>query len=228
MDTSLPSQILHTANGAYPLHEYHLALAEREWTILHTGVVLTYADELRFFRELLNHIPYGVALWPSAIALAYDLAERGEALEGKTVLELGAGTGLPGIVAASLGAQVLQTDQQEMAMTVCQRNAVLNRVASIQHRLVDWTEWEENGYFDWIIGSDILYGEPLHASLRQIFETNLAPGGRILIADPFRGPSLHFLESLQESGWQVAASKWNLGDEASPRPIGVFELRSAA
>src|SRR5690348_2982337 len=103
-------QMLHTSEGAYPLHEYHLLLAEREWIILHTGVVLTYDDELQFFRELKNHLPYGVALWPAAIALAYEIASRNDAFAGKTVLELGAGTGLPGILAASLGAQVVQTD----------------------------------------------------------------------------------------------------------------------
>jgi methyltransferase-like protein 23 len=219
---------LHTSEGeTYPLHDYHLRLAGREWTILHTGVVLTYADELQFFRDLLNHIPYGVALWPSAIALAYELASRGEELTGKTVLELGAGTGLPGIVAASLGARVVQTDRQELAMTVCRRNCHENNIAAIEHRLVDWTDWHDESRYDWIIGSDILYGEPMHSPLQHIFETNLAPGGRILLSDPFRGTSLHLLEGLQEQGWNVVASKWSLGDEDNPRPIGVFELSLA-
>ena len=50
---------------------------------------------------------YGVTLWPSAIALAHDLAARGNRLRDLRVLELGAGTGLPGIVAASFGARVI-------------------------------------------------------------------------------------------------------------------------
>ncbi len=224
--TQAPTQppMLHTSEGAYPLHEYTLRLAGREWTVLHTGVVLTQADEWQFFREFLPPLPYGVALWPSAIALAYELASRGGALADKTVLELGTGVGLPGIVAASLGAQVVQTDRQELAMMLCRRNGDLNRVEGIEPSLADWTNWREKRRFDWILGSDILYSEAMHPHLRRIFESNLAAEGRILLADPFRGISLRLLESLQEQGWNITMTKWKLGEEDDPRPIGVFEL----
>lgn len=225
MTASTPQpQILHTSDGAYPLHEYHLMLSGRKWIILHTGVVLTQADELQFFREMLNRLPYGVALWPSAIALAHDLVSRGDAFKGKTVLELGAGTGLPGIAAASLGARVVQTDRQDLAMLVCERNSRINGVAGVEHRLVDWTDWRDEERYDWIIGSDILYGEAMHPHLRRIFRDNLAPDGHILLADPFRGASLRLLESLQEEGWKIEVAKWNLGDEDAPRPVGIFDL----
>jgi predicted nicotinamide N-methyase len=217
-------QLLRTSAGQYPLHEYHLILAERRWTILHTGLVLTYEDEQRYLREQLTHLPYGVALWPSAIAMAHELAHRGDELRGKTVLELGAGTGLPGLIAASLGARVVQTDRQELAMAVCRRNGELNGVEHVAHALVDWTEWQHDVRYDRIIGSDILYSERLLPFLAAIFSKNLAPGGRVLIADPLRAPSLRFLESLQEQGWSITLNKWNLGDEREPRPFGVFEL----
>jgi predicted nicotinamide N-methyase len=221
--------MLHTPDGSFPLHEYHLRLAGREWTVLHTGVVLTFEDERRFFQDLMNRIPYGVALWPSAIALAYELASRGEqVLAGKTVLELGAGTGLPGIVAASLGARVVQTDRQEMAMLVCERNGVLNRVAGIERRLVDWAEWQDTERYDWIIGSDILYGEAMHPHLQQIFAANLAPDGHVLVADPFRGASLRLFETLLSQGWDIEITRWNLGEEDHARAVGLFDLTRAA
>ena len=217
-------QMLQTANGTYPLHEYHLPLAGREWVILHTGVLLTHAEEEEFFKDLLNHLPYGVALWPSSIALAYELASRGESLAGKRILELGAGTGLPGIVAASLGARVVQTDREEAAMSVCKRNAERNGVTEIEHRLVDWTQWGDTERYDWIIGADILYGAAMHPHLVRILETSLAPGGHVLLSDPFRGTSLRLLESLETQGWKVTVTKWRLGDPNAPRNIGVFEL----
>lgn len=216
-------ETLKTTHGTFPLEDYHLELAGRAWRVLHTGVVLTQADESHFFRELIQQLPYGVALWPSAIALAHELAERGPELAGRSLLELGSGTGLPGIVAASLGARVTQTDRHELAMAVCQRNGERNGAPGVEHALVDWTDWQDERRYDWIIGSDILYGDAMHPHLRRIFQSNLAPGGRVLLADPLRAPSLSFLEQLQDAGWSVAMSKWTLGNE-KPRVFGVFEL----
>jgi predicted nicotinamide N-methyase len=220
--------VLRTEAGEFPLADFRLGLAGREWTVLHTGAILSFADEQHFLREMREHLPYGVALWPAAIALAHDVASRPEAFRGGRVLELGAGTGLPGIVAASLGARVVQTDRHELAMSVCRLNGERNGVGAIEHRLADWTEWEDAARYDWILGSDILYGDALHPHLRRIFERNLAAGGRVLLADPFRATSLRLLEALEADGWTVALAKWNVGEEETPRPIGVFELAPPA
>lgn len=117
-----------------PLHEYRLRVAGRLWTILHTGAMLTPADETHFFNELMSLLPYGVPLWSATIALAHDVASRAEAFRDKRILELGAGTGLPGIVAASLGGQVVQTDRHELALSVCKRNGERNAVQMIEYR----------------------------------------------------------------------------------------------
>ena len=220
------SPLLKTSTGEFLLHEFHLALAKREWTILHAGVVLTHDDEKIFLEETRQRLPYGVALWPSSIALAQDLASRGTlAFAGKTVLELGAGTGLPGIVAASFGAHVVQTDTQELALDVCRRNGRRNRQDTIEYRQVDWTNWQDTAQYDLILGSDILYGESMHEHLRFIFAQNLAPGGAVLLADPFRAPGIRLLETLEnKEGWTVYGSKWKLGEASDPRAIGVFEL----
>ena len=216
--------LLHTSVGEFPLQEYRLRAAGREWSILHTGALLTLDDEAHFFRELMQRLPYGVALWPAAIALAHDVASRPDAFQGRRVLELGAGPGLPGIVAAALGAQVVQTDRHALALSVCQRNSARNGVQTIQHRQADWTTWTDAERYDWIIGSDILYVEALHPHLRRIFESNLAPGGRILLADPFRAVSLRLLEAMEADGWRIAVSKWSIGEDSAPRAIGLFEL----
>jgi predicted nicotinamide N-methyase len=223
-DGSSAPRTLDTPTGPVPLHEFHLRLAGREWTVLHTGLLLTFEEEQAFLKHQREKLPYGVALWPSAIALAYDLADRGEALKGASVLELGAGTGLPGIVAASLGARVVQTDRHEMAMAVCARNGAANGVTGVERRMADWTAWDIAEQFDFILGSDILYTEALHPHLAAILNGSLAPGGRALLSDPFRAPSLRLLESLEAEGWSISLATWNLGGEEDPRVVGVYEL----
>jgi predicted nicotinamide N-methyase len=152
------------------------------------------------------------------------LGARGDVFRGRRILELGAGTGLPGIVAASLGASVVQTDRHELALTVCRGNGKRNGIDTIEYRVADWSHWDDGSRYDWIIGADVLYGGTMHPHLRRIFESNLAPGGRLLLADPFRSASLRLLEALESDRWRIEMTKWNVGEEGTPRPIGVFEL----
>jgi methyltransferase-like protein 23 len=204
--------------------EYHLRLGGRAWKVRHTGAILSFLDEQRFLGIAEGRPPYGIALWPAAIALAHDLAARADTLHGVNVLELGAGTGLPGIVAASYGAHVVQTDGNEKALELCRQNGASNGLTNIEYRLADWTSWGETARYDLLLGADVLYAERQHTHLRRIFETNLAPHGRVLLADPFRSSSVRLLESLESDGWTIALSKWSVGEDVAPRPIGVFEL----
>ena len=217
---------LDTPAGAVPLHEYHLPLAGRTWSILHTGAMLTLEDERRYLieKEEKDRLPYGVVLWPAAIALAHEVASRGDALAGKRVLELGAGTGLPGIVAGSFGARVVQTDRNELALAVCRRNGERNGVRTLEHRIADWTSWTDDDRYDLIIGSDIIYATSVHDELMAIFGRNLAPGGSVLLSDPFRIVSLPILDQLDATGWRASVSKWSVGEEGEPRSVGVYEF----
>lgn len=214
-------RVVVTPSGELPLHEYHLHLGDRAWRILHAAAVFGHDDEHRFLGAEIR-IPYGLALWPSSVALAHDLETRD--LAGKRILELGAGTGLPGIVAATLGASVVQTDFQDVALQLCVQNARRNR-ATVEHRAADWTAWTDTARYDYVIGSDILYTEGMRPHLRAIFDANLAPGGTLLLADPLRKQSVPLLEAMEADGWLVSMSKWTVGGDTETRAIGVYELR---
>jgi predicted nicotinamide N-methyase len=221
MPTSQPL-ILSTTAGDLPLEEYRLSLGGQAWSILHTRAIISQQDEQRFLLGDHPHLPYGIVLWPAAIALAHEIAAR--SVKGASVLELGAGTGLPSIVAARLGARVVATDRNAAALAVCRRNAERNGVV-LEQRAADWTEWHETDTYDLILGADVLYADSLHPELRHIFETNLAPGGQVLLSDPFRPLSFDLLEAMAADGWNVSVNRWTVGVEPPPRPIGVFELK---
>ena len=57
---------------------------------------------------------YSFYTWPSAPVLAWFLWEHRRELPGKKVVELGAGTALPGILAAKCGALVTLTDSASL------------------------------------------------------------------------------------------------------------------
>ncbi|MCE9567921.1 MAG: methyltransferase domain-containing protein [Planctomycetes bacterium] len=219
-----PSSVLRTTAGDFSLGECRLAVGGKEWSVVYTAAIVSRDDEARYLADKANQMPYGVALWPAAIALAHEIATRPHEFRDKRLLELGAGTGLPGIVAASLGAMVAQTDRNELALHVCRLNGERNQATGIEYRLADWTAWDDTRRYDWIIGSDILYADTLHSHLRRIFENSLAPGGRVLLADPYRADSLPMLEGMEADGWRVTHSRWSIGDGGNARPIAVYEL----
>lgn len=218
------TEALSTTIGDIPLEEVVVESSGRAWSLLHSGAILSYEDEQRFLSGE-KRLPYGIVLWPAAIALAHAMATR--ATRGMRVLELGAGTGLPGLVAAALGADVVQTDNQEVALFVCRRNAERNGVRGVEHRLADWTAWSDLDRYDLILGADILYGTTMHPHLRAIFEANLAPGGTVLLADPFRKSSFPLIETMADEGWRVSFDKWTVGLAPPARPVGVFALTRA-
>lgn len=225
-ESTAAAEMLHTDTDDFPLQEARLSIAGREVSILHTNALFSSESEADFLLIYKHVIPYGAALWPSAVAMAGEIAGRGGALRGASVLELGAGTGLTGIVAAALGARVVQTDGDEVAMSLCRRNGARNGVAdAIEYRTADWARWDDAARYDLIIGSDILYGDGTHPLLRAIFERNLAPGGRILLSDPYRAMSFKLLETLEAEGWAISFSRWRIGEGRELRRIGVFELR---
>jgi predicted nicotinamide N-methyase len=217
-------QILSTTAGDFPLSECRLSVGEREWSVLHAAALVSRGDENHFLEDENRALPYGAALWSAAITLAHEVATRPAEFRGCTVLELGAGTGLPGVVAASLGASVVQTDRHELAVHLCRLNAERNGAAVAECRLVDWADWDDDRKYDWVIGADVVYSHTEHEYLRRIFEGNLAPGGRVLLADPYRGVSLLLLEELEASGWKVTHSRWAIGSGDDARPVAVYEL----
>ena len=64
--------------------------------------------------------PSGVVLWPASQVLASRIAADPLTFRGSSVMELGAGTGLCSIVAASAGASVLATDTNPITLQLLQ------------------------------------------------------------------------------------------------------------
>src|SRR5215813_13597795 len=173
-----------------------LKIGSHEWSIW----CVEDQDVLLSLVSTQNDPPYGLLLWESAIALAQELEDRPELVAGARVLELGAGVGLPGLVARRLGARVHQTDKAEDALRVAARNERENGLSGVERFLADWTDWTHADRYDVIIGADILYEKEMHSALAAIVERSSAPRGTVLLADPGRPQAIAFLSTLEDKG----------------------------
>ena len=203
-----------------PLDWVEVTVAGRTWRIL---AVLN-QDRLLDLADRLAHVPYGFLLWESAVALAQLLATLPGGLAGKRVLELGAGLGLTGLVARSLGADVWQTDHEPHLLTLAAYNAAVNQIGGIHQFVADWRSWQHTGQYDLLLGADILYERVMHPYLEPIFSRNLAHGGRLILADPSRPQALTFMAELETRGWQfdLTVERIDLPVlQRSPKPVEV-------
>jgi methyltransferase-like protein 23 len=153
--------------------------------------------------EHLEHDLFGFLLWESAVGLAQRLPQQAEQVRHRQVLELGAGVGLPGLVARALGATVRQTDYQPDALALTEWNARRNGIEGIDTFLADWRAWRHSPRYDLILGADILYDTTFHFYLEAIFRKNLLPGGHLLLTDPGRPQALDFAIQLEQHGWRI-------------------------
>ncbi len=115
------------------------------------------------------------------------------------MIELGSGTGIAGLVAASLGASVVLTDKAEL-VPLLQRNAELNapNCGSVSVEALDWTNIPTDAEtfkqkFDFIIGADITYSQEFGALLLPVLKLLSKPTTQILIAHKDRGMTRQFV-----------------------------------
>jgi predicted nicotinamide N-methyase len=169
-------------------------------------------DEEAFERE--QFMPYWADLWPSAVALADVVARRPPA--GKTVLELGCGIALPGIVAARGGAgDVLLSDWSPDAIAFAQDNAERNGV-HVRTAIRSWADpgpLAVDGGWDLVLASDVLYEERNVLPLLAALDVLAGPAGEVWLTDPRRRHLPAFLE--------LAADHWRVGTLPSSRVEGV-------
>lgn len=156
-----------------------------------------------------DELPFWADLWPAAVGLAAYLWHCD--LQSASVLELGAGPGLPGIAAAACGAQVMQTDFMPAALELAQHNAAANQVDGIAWALADWRCFPIKKRFAWVIGSDIAYEPLVHEHLFNVVCRYTAPDGRFVLADPGRAPALRLIDRFVSAGW-----RWDVDQSTVP------------
>jgi predicted nicotinamide N-methyase len=172
------------------------------YQIVHPVSVDDLLDEEDFEHE--ERLPYWAELWPSAVALAREIARQD--LSGYRAVELGCGVGLPTVVALDRGAEVLATDHNEAALDFVAHNASANLGRKPETALLDWFSPRLGGLgtFDLVFAADVLYERRNAPALADLVPRLLAPGGEALFADPRRPPAPTFIEALGARGFRTS------------------------
>ncbi len=171
-----------------------------------------------------ERIPYWAELWPSAFGLSQFLVTRAVVKPGMQVLELGCGLGLPGIVAAKLGARVTLSDYLPEALDFARMNWVKNLAEPPQTVCLDWRKPDPAYQSDLVVASDITYEARFFEALPNAFRTLCRPAGVVLLSDPQRSIARPFFDNLPSQGFEVAYFPVEIEWENAGRVIDLYQI----
>jgi predicted nicotinamide N-methyase len=172
--------------------------------------------------------PLWAKIWRASWVLADHLA-RMPAREDQTLLEIGAGLGLVGIVAAGFGHRVTLTEHNPDALAFARANAALNRSPGIEVRPLNWHHPAMGRTFDTIVGSEVIYHPEDIVPLRKVFQQCLKSAGRIILAMEFRQTLTAFFDQMSDT-YKISMMRKRLrgDDQAVPVLISELSLRNGS
>ncbi|XP_010935154.1 uncharacterized protein [Elaeis guineensis] len=154
------------------------------------------SDDHDFYIDIIENMQedYGMFVWPCSIVLAEYVWQQRLRFANNTVIELGAGTSLPGLVAAKVGANVILTD-----------NAAREEILGLT-----WGQWDAP-IFDLhpqiVLGADVFYDttdfDDLFATVTFLLQNS--PGSVFITA--YHNRSGHHLIEFLMVKWGLKCSK---------------------
>ncbi len=207
--TKIPEKVMpiyRRLSKRYKLDFEDIAIRGRRFSFLHLQDI----EPLIAGKDIFAHaeeFPFWVKIWESSVILA-DFMASVEPDEGRRILELGAGLGVTGIVAACFGHHVLLTDYQDEILDFERVSAAVNKCdENVICKRLDWLKPADLGRFQMIIGSEILFHPKFFEPLLNVFRKYLAPDGVIYMAHDVRRKSLGQFLPLCEKEYDIAMQK---------------------
>jgi predicted nicotinamide N-methyase len=149
-----------------------------------------------------ERIPYWADLWASAIGLGEYIHQNNNLFENKSVLEIGCGLGLSGVIASSFSKHVTFTDYLPEPLEFAAHNCYLNDATNVSFSALDWRKPDKSFAAEILIAADVAYERRMFSHLVRAFKHLVKKNGIILISEPDRHYARTFFSSLKEKGFE--------------------------
>lgn len=163
----------------------------------HTAGVHLLVPDIESIRENYDAssdaFPYWARVWPSAVALTSVITAKPQLVEGKSVLELAAGLGLPSLASALYARSVTCTDIFPEAVEVVRQSVQYNGFTNVYCRVMDIGSIPSTQKPDIVLLSDIHYDPLLLADVTAAIDRFLQEGASMLLSTPHRIIARDFL-----------------------------------
>ncbi|MBF0202624.1 MAG: methyltransferase [Desulfamplus sp.] len=166
--------------------------------------------------------PLWAKIWEATAVLALHLSSIPPDPD-RRIMEIGAGMGVAGIYAASLGHRVTITEYNRDALNFARANALENGIHDVDILSLDWRVPHPMGKFDRIIGSEVVFREADITTLLSVFKLYLLPGGTITLAEGMRKTSLDFVR-VMEKHYSVRLKKQTVKSAKEDIPVVLIEM----
>lgn len=170
-------------------------------------------------KDALTTLPLWAKIWPASLVLGHALANLPPA--GHSLLEVGAGCGVAGLVAAALGFNACITDINPDALLFARINILKNNLGErARARRADIESDNLGERFSLVLGAEILYLEHLYRPLVKFLARHLRakdsyPPPTVLLATDHRRDAKRFFK-LAEKEFHIAHKP--VGIRAKPTP----------
>lgn len=196
-------------------------VAGRRWKLARPRSADDLIDEEAFQRD--GRIPYWADVWVSSRILADELAKPRP--RRVRVLELGCGIGLPALVAAGRGHEVVATDYYAEALEFVLANASLNELPTLSTHVLDWRNPDDLGRFDVVAAADVLYERPSVPLVVAMLDRYLTDDGIGYVTDPQRNAASGFADECLRLGLKVNCFIRTVQENDKPRPIDLYVVK---
>lgn len=141
--------------------------------------------------------PFWARIWASSLALKQYLQDHLDMVEQQTVLEIGAGIGVPSFAIRSFAHTITITDYDANAVALMQYNIEQLHCTNMKALKADWTNFPLDLQADIVLLSDVNYAPDQYEPLLALIQRFINAGATIIIATPERMSSAPFLTMVQ-------------------------------